>query len=66
MTDMQLLASLQQLRGSRGRWALLMLRGGHFAAAVVQLKDTSGVKKGHAQEPFDVVAHKTFHRYVVR
>jgi hypothetical protein len=48
-----------------------MLRGGHFAAAV--LRRTGGTAAAArklvldpAGDPFEVVDHKTFHRYVVR
>jgi hypothetical protein len=53
-----------------------MLKGGHFAAAVFRLKGdltagssssgSSSSKQGHAQEPWEILVHKTFHRYVVR
>ena len=63
-------------------WVILMLRGGHFAAAVLRAKALPPTRGGGggggvgcsvgrslldpAAEPFEVVDHKTFHRYVVR
>lgn len=61
-------------------WVILMLRGGHFAAAVLRAKAPLPARGGGgggagssgrslldpAAEPFEVVDHKTFHRYVVR
>jgi hypothetical protein len=92
-------------------WAVFMLRGGHFAGAIVRINSSSSSSRGKARpapqqvtavvdpsdstpagqgassssssrqrqekgqvlpayppnsEPFTVLAHKTFHRYVVR
>lgn len=66
-TGAALLSTLQQLRGQPGTWCVFMLKGGHFAAAVFRMRPApEGPAKGHAQDPYEVVAHKTFHRYVVR
>ncbi|KAJ9508751.1 hypothetical protein QJQ45_028061 [Haematococcus lacustris] len=73
----QLLAELQRLRQCRGQFVIILLRGGHFAAAVFRARPVPGSAKAAAQpsggsaapnssELFEVVAHKTFHRYVVR
>ena len=53
---------LRSLRSSAGLWLLILARGGHFAAIVVRMAAAShgGVTDGA------VVAHRTFHRYVVR
>ena len=62
-----LLPELRRLRASPGPWAVLLLRGGHFAGAVFRMRPAWPPAKGqHAGEPFEVAAHKTFHRYVVR
>ncbi len=67
-------------RPSPPTWVLIMLRGGHFAAAVLRAKPpaapsasataaaaaASSGRLDPAAEPFEVVDHKTFHRYVVR
>ena len=53
---------LRSLRSSAGLWLLILARGGHFAAIVVRMAAAShGSVTGDA-----VVAHRTFHRYVVR
>ena len=64
--------------GTRGRtWALFMTAGGHFAGMIVRVSkpgrlgeqtDTSSNKRGkgksaHHQPEFEILAHKTFHRY---
>ena len=53
---------LRSLRASAGLWLLILARGGHFAAIVVRMSAAgpSGVAANA------VVAHRTFHRYVVR
>ena len=47
-----------------------MLRGGHFAAAVLKARGASSSapksRLDPSSDPFDTVDHKTFHRYVVR
>ena len=61
---------LQSLRDDSGFWAVILSRGGHFAAAVfacrTSLSQPEKATKGAAAPLFQVVAHKTFHRYVVR
>lgn len=64
-------------------WVIIMLRGGHFAAAVLRARvpvpgsrtlgaplapnaTASNRQQAPADMPFEVVDHKTFHRYVVR
>jgi hypothetical protein len=64
--DSDLLQELRRVRRGAACWALLLLRGGHFAAAVFRVRPAPTGKGQHAGEPFEVVAHKTFHRYVVR
>lgn len=43
------------------KWAVILSRGGHFAAAIYEC---SASRKG--QPPFTAKLHKTMHRYVVR
>ena len=63
-------AVLQQLRQKSGSiWVVVLSGGGHFAAAVFSLQPApaKGSNAPRADTPFfQVVAHKTFHRYVVR
>ncbi|GMH35473.1 hypothetical protein BSKO_03341 [Bryopsis sp. KO-2023] len=46
---------------SFSKWAVILSKGGHFAAAVFE---RAPVRRG--QPPFTVKNHKTLHRYVVR
>eukprot|EP00198_Chlamydomonas_reinhardtii_P013555 XP_001702892.1 predicted protein [Chlamydomonas reinhardtii] len=66
----ELLGELRRLRGAAGKWVVVLLRGGHFAATVFKAREGRAANPGKhdadALEGFDVVAHKTFHRYVVR
>lgn len=50
------------------RWAVVVASGGHFAATVFELAPAHTGKQQPKGEPllYDIVAHKTFHRYVVR
>ncbi|CAL8460734.1 g265 [Coccomyxa elongata] len=66
--DKALLAErLLRLRQEKGHWVVLLSRGGHFAATIfnVSIARPSGQGK-HETPPYEVVMHKTFHRYVVR
>lgn len=62
----ELLAELQRLRKECRLLVVLLLRGGHFAASVLQVKQQAQQRGQQQADAFDVVAHKTFHRYVVR
>jgi hypothetical protein len=58
---------LRQLRQGRGHWAIILSRGGHFAAAVFDVQPRARTGQGkHEAQPYKVLLHKTFHRYVVR
>ncbi|KAK9764895.1 hypothetical protein K7432_007215 [Basidiobolus ranarum] len=46
-------------------WTMIMISGGHFAAAVFDLR-TSTPQESASQKSITVVAHKTFHRYTTR
>jgi hypothetical protein len=59
---------LLRLRRQPPRWAVVVSSGGHFAAAIFSIAPpTTGKQQPNAERPlFEVAAHKTFHRYVVR
>lgn len=60
-------ASLQALRRQPGHWAVILSRGGHFAATLFNVHVKPGKGQGkHETPPFEVIMHKTFHKYVVR
>jgi hypothetical protein len=61
----QCLATLRTLRQQGGRWAVIMLRGGHFVAAVFNV-DPARVANTQQADKFEALAHKSAHRYVVR
>lgn len=65
-SEESLLSELRRVRSSAASWVLLLARGGHFAGAVFRMRLAPPGKGQHAGEAFEVVAHKTFHRYVVR
>ena len=62
--------SLHGLRQeASSEWAVILSRGGHFAAALFNVRPAGRPASGqgrHEAPPFEVLAHKTFHRYVVR
>jgi hypothetical protein len=64
------LSELRALREGGGRWAIVLYRGGHFAAAVYDVvppRPGAAVKTAAAVEAlFREVDHRSFHRYVVR
>ena len=65
-----LAGSLHALRQSGGcEWVVILSRGGHFAAASFNVRPSGRPASGqgkHEAPAFEVLAHKTFHRYVVR
>lgn len=64
-TGEQILGALRTLRQQGGRWAVIMLRGGHFAAGVFNV-DPARVANPRQPDKFEALAHKSAHRYVVR
>ena len=60
----QCLRALAALR-PRPTWVVVLCRGDHFAAAVLELVPPPKASK-RAEDGVKVVAHKTFHRYVTR
>ncbi|KAK9844846.1 hypothetical protein WJX74_007581 [Apatococcus lobatus] len=62
------LATLR-MQSSKAPWVVILSRGGHFVAAVFDVKPPARASSQggkHEMQPFEVVAHKTLHRYVVR
>ena len=65
-------AAVERLRGlaaSGWRWMVVLCSGGHFAAAVFDMRKlagATGAKGGPAVPKAAALAHKTFHRYVIR
>lgn len=58
---------LLELRQEASLWAIILNRGGHFAAAIFSCgPPKEKPPSGHAPPPFQTLVHKTFHRYVVR
>ncbi len=63
----ELTGSLRALRERSGHWAVILSRGGHFAATLFNVHVKPGKGQGkHETPPFEVITHKTFHKYVVR
>jgi Bacteroidetes VLRF1 release factor len=60
--------ALLRLRRQPPRWAVVVSSGGHFAAAIFTMAPPpAGRQQPNAERPlYEVAAHKTFHRYVVR
>ncbi len=66
-----LLDRLKALRTQsyKAPWVVILSRGGHFVGAVFDVKPQArGSSQGgkHEVQPFEILAHKTLHRYVVR
>ncbi|KAK3277217.1 hypothetical protein CYMTET_14762 [Cymbomonas tetramitiformis] len=55
-------SGLQSLTQAKGIWVILLANGGHFAGAVFDWK----ASQRKAGMPPIVLAHRTFHRYVIR
>lgn len=56
-------AALGSLLASPGRWCILLARGGHFAGAIFDLRR---IQRGPRGDEPACIAHKSFHRYVIR
>ncbi|GAB5587412.1 hypothetical protein Unana1_02312 [Umbelopsis nana] len=55
-----------QLAGSHTRtWTMIMIGGGHFAAAVIDV-GKSRPQENNSSRATSVIAHKTYHRYTTR
>lgn len=59
-----MLPQLRALHARGCRWGVILSSGGHFAAAVVETRVTP--KARGFSDILTVLAHKTYHRYVVR
>lgn len=57
-------AQLRTLHEQGCRWAVILSSGGHFAAAIIECA-TKPKARGFV-DIMRVLAHKTYHRYVVR
>ncbi|ORZ24070.1 hypothetical protein BCR42DRAFT_402190 [Absidia repens] len=47
-------------------WTLLMMGGGHFAGAIVDVGQSKGLVEQQLSKQVNILAHKTFHRYTTR
>ena len=67
LPDVELLQRLTALSGSAQCWAVILSKGGHFSAAVFDLRHVPPSQHSKASAPlFKELAHKSYHRYVVR
>lgn len=44
-------------------WTLLMMGGGHFAGAVIDVSQSKGMAEQQLSKQVNIITHKTFHRY---
>lgn len=66
-SDTELLQRLVDLTQTAKCWAVILSKGGHFAAAVFDLRPTQHAQHSKSDAPnFKELAHKSYHRYVVR
>ncbi|ORX50443.1 hypothetical protein DM01DRAFT_1337628 [Hesseltinella vesiculosa] len=47
-------------------WSILMMGGGHFAGAVIDIHASTGLIDQQQSRQVSIVTHKTFHRYTTR
>ena len=67
LPDVELLQRLVAVTDSAQCWAVILSKGGHFSAAVFDLRPMPPVQHSKANAPlFKELAHKSYHRYVVR
>ncbi|KAL0031417.1 hypothetical protein WJX79_010554 [Trebouxia sp. C0005] len=65
--DVELLQRLITLTDSAQSWVVILSKGGHFSAAVFDLRPVPPSQHSKANAPlFKELAHKSYHRYVVR
>lgn len=65
--DTELLQRLITLTDSAKCWAVILSKGGHFSATVFDLRPVPPSQHSKSNAPlFKDLAHKSFHRYVVR
>ena len=66
-SDTELLQRLVDLTQTAKCWAVILSKGGHFAAAVFDLRPAQHAQHSKADVlNLKELAHKSFHRYVVR
>jgi len=63
--DLEKLNNLKHLRTEGGKWAVLLLSGGHFAGGIYDIIPAR-VSNPKDTEKFPLIVSKSFHRYVVR
>ncbi|KAL3146340.1 hypothetical protein ABBQ32_003031 [Trebouxia sp. C0010 RCD-2024] len=67
LPDVELLHRLVAVTDSAQCWAVILSKGGHFSAAVFDLRPVPPFQHSKANAPlFRELAHKSYHRYVVR
>ena len=67
LPDLELLQRLVAVTDSAQCWAVILSKGGHFSAAVFDLHPVPPSQHSKANAPlFKELAHKSYHRYVVR
>ncbi|ORY96273.1 hypothetical protein BCR43DRAFT_563626 [Syncephalastrum racemosum] len=59
------LSDLQRPRANR-LWSIIMIGGGHFAAGVIDVKQSARNPLDMSGKAVKMIAHKTFHRYTTR
>ncbi|KAI8093888.1 uncharacterized protein BX664DRAFT_358263 [Halteromyces radiatus] len=47
-------------------WTLLMMGGGHFAGAIIDVNQSKGLMEQQLNKQVHIHTHKTFHRYTTR
>ncbi|CAO3607351.1 unnamed protein product [Cunninghamella echinulata] len=62
--------AVQQLQNSNASgprlWTILMMGGGHFAGAVIDVNKSQGILEQQLNKQVHIITHKTFHRYTTR
>ena len=67
LPDVELLQRLVAVTHSAQCWAVILSKGGHFSAAIFDLRPVPPSQHSKANAPlFKELAHKSYHRYVVR
>ncbi|CAO3638933.1 unnamed protein product [Cunninghamella blakesleeana] len=68
ITDIEAVNKLQINNSSKGSrlWTVLMMGGGHFAGAVIDVNKSQGILEQQVNKQAHILTHKTFHRYTTR
>ncbi|KAI8391286.1 uncharacterized protein BYT42DRAFT_591877 [Radiomyces spectabilis] len=56
----------EQYLGKPRIWTVLLMGGGHFAGAVLDITKSPGVAETRHEKQMKMLEHKTFHRYTTR